>query len=895
MTTRTTPPVWASRLVALIVPSRDREFLIDDLDHEYQIRRARGRRALIWYLAQAVHAAITRRVPIAALSASHSTAGGSMGAGVWTDVQSAWRSSRRQPGVTTAIVLSLGLGLGAATAIFSVVRAVLLAPLPYEQPDRLVAVWSQWNASDRTWVASIDVRDVGARSHLIDGIAMWTFDRVTMTGTREATSLNAGIVTANTFAVLGASPLYGRVFTQAEALAATRSGRTMFAVLSFHLWRSTFAGDPSVIGQTITIDDSPVIVLGVMPDRFQLPTDFANAAPTDLWTPIDNDPAMNEGGLSYFGAARLRGGVSLAAFNAELAGLAADFLHGGRHADATRFTLFAQSIDDDVVRSVRPSIRVVAAAALVLFLIGCANAAALLIARAETRRREWATRTALGAGRWRLIRSQLAESALLSLASGALGIALALSVTRTLEAVGPTAIPRVSDVTVDWSVISFLFLLGVLATVLSSLAPAIHAARLNPVEGLKNSGRTASANRGRLRFRAVLVVSQLSFGLLLVTGAGLLGRSLLAMRHLDLGFEPSRVLTARVALPATRFSKPEAVNAYVGALTARLRALPGVRAAGLVRVLPLAQTIGDWPVTVEGFAPPPGVRPVGDWQVATAGALEALDEHLIRGRFFTDDDTAATPVVVLVNEAMARTYWPGRDPVGRRMRFSNEEPLVWGTVVGVVGDVRHNGVTTVVRPKFYLPYAQFVEATGDKPISVGTIVLRADGDPMSQAATLRSTAASIDRSVPVSAVRSMTDVADAALTAPRLTSLVVTAFATVALLLSAVGLFALLTYVVAERTQELAIRLAIGASAVELQRLVLGQGLRLAGLGLAIGLLLSGLATRELTSLLYGIRPWDPATWLTAPAVLLAAAVVASFVPALQAAATEPVRALRQV
>ena len=369
---------------------------------------------------------------------------------------------------------------------------MLLAPLPYRQPDRLVAVWSQWNASDRTWVASIDVRDIGARSRLIDGLAMWTFDRVAMTGNREATSLNAGVVTANTFAVLGAAPLYGRVFTEAEALAATKSGRTMFAVLSFNLWRSLFAGDPSVIGQTITINDGPVIILGVMPERFQLPTDFANAAPTDLWTPIYNDPAMNEGGLSYFAAARLRVGVSQAAFNAELAGFAADFLHVGRHSGATRFTLFAQSIDDDVLRTVRPSIRVVAAAAVVLFLIACANAAALLIARAETRRREWATRTALGAGRWRLVRSQLAESALLSVAGGTLGIALALSVKRTLEIIGPTAIPRVSDVEVDWRVVSFLFPLSVLATVLSSLAPAIHTVRLNPVDGLKDSGRSRS-------------------------------------------------------------------------------------------------------------------------------------------------------------------------------------------------------------------------------------------------------------------------------------------------------------------------------------------------------------------------------------------------------------------
>ncbi len=373
-----------------------------------------------------------------------------------------------------------------------------------------------------------------------------------------------------------------------------------------------------------------------------------------------------------------------------------------------------------------------------------------------------------------------------------MAIGLALAAKRTLDAVGAAAIPRIARVAVDWRVVGFMLALSFVATVLSSLAPGLHALRLNTVDGLNDGGRSVSAGRGRLSVRAFLVVSQLSFGMLLLPEPDCSdGRS--SRCEISIwGFEPNHVLTARIALPTTRYAKADDVNVYMETMTARLRQVPGVTAAGLVRVLPLAQTIGYWPVTVEGYSPSPGERPAGDWQAATPGALEALGEHLVRGRFFTERDTAAAPIVALVNETMARMYWPGRDPVGHRIRFSNDEPLVWATVVGVVGDVHHNGVITAIKTKFYLPYAQFVAATGDKPLTDGTVVLRADGDPLSQVVSPRSAAKAVDRSVPVSAIRPMTDVVDAALTTPRLTSLVMTGFTAVALLLSALGLFGLL-------------------------------------------------------------------------------------------------------
>ena len=890
-----TPPAWALRLVEALLPVRDREFLMLDLEDGFVARRARGNRALGWYLVQGLHAAWTRRRPPTLDRESPDIRGGAMGASLLADLRTAWRGLRRQPGLSAAIVLSLGLGIGTASAMYSVVQAVLLAPLPYREPDRLVTVWSKWVAFDRTWLATRDVLDFKAESRSIEDIAMWSSEHVTLTGVGDASRLNAGVVTANTFAVLGVTPLYGRLFTEDEARDAGKAGQTRFAVLSYDLWRATFGADPAIVGRSIRLDGQAVTVLGVMRPRFQLPTDFTEDAPepTTLWTPLYNDPATaDRDDHNFYGAARLRPGVSLGAFNRELATLVAGFANGYR--PAMHFTVFAQSIDDDVLGGVGPALRVLLVAVGFLLLIACANAAALLVTRAETRRREWTTRVALGASRARLLRLQLLEGALFALAGGTLGIGLAFLAKRALTAIGPTAIPRAAEITVDWRVMAFMLAVSAGAALLCSLAPAVHAMRLNVVTGLKDGTTNTSASRSRLRLRALLVVTQLSLGMLLLTGAGLMARTLGSMRHIDLGFEPTGVLTARIALPVDRYTRSEDVNRYLDGLAGRLREIPGVEAAGLIRSLPLASTIGDKGLFVEGYTSPPGEHPMGDWQVATPGAVEALGEHLLRGRLFTPSDTARAPMVALVNETMARTYWPGRDPIGRRLRFFGRN-APWVTVVGLVGDVRHNSVTGAVKTKFYLPYAQFSAATGGGPLTTGIVVMRTAVDPMTLAAPLRAAAAAVDPEVPVAGTRPMTEVVDTALTAPRLTSQVLGGFAAVALLLSALGLFSLLVFLVTQRTQEIGIRMAIGASTGAVVRFIFVEGMRVTVLGLTIGLALSAMAARGLANLLYGVSPWDPATWVTAPTVFLAVAALASVIPAFRATRIDPLRALRQV
>jgi putative ABC transport system permease protein len=889
------PPSWARRIVAAMIPRRDREFLLTDLDDEFASRRRDGR-ALLWYFAQAVHAAWTRRHATRLVDPPRTHSGGPMLISFAADLRSAWRGFRAQPGITLAVVLSLGLGIGTASAMFSVVRAVLLAPLPYRQPDRLVTVWSRFTGFDRTWLSTGDVLDFKARSRAILDIAVWDSGRVTLTGLGEAARVSAGDVTANIFDVLGAAPIYGRVFTDQEAIASSKAGRPMFAVVGYSFWHGTLGADPSAVGRTIQIDDHDVTVLGVMPPHFQLPTDFTedSAEPTQLWVPYSIDPATaNHGDHGLYGAARLAPRATLRQLNDDLAAIATDFVRTGIYPATQHFTAFGQPIDDDVLGGVRPSMRVLLGAVMFLLLIACANAAALLVARAETRRREWTTRIALGAGRWRLLRLQLAEGLLVALTAGTLGIGLALAAKRALDAIGPTAIPRASDVTVDWRVMLFMLGVSAASAILCSLAPAVHALRFSVVDGLKDGNTNVSAGRGRLRLRAILVVSQISLGLLLLAGAGLMARTLWSMRQIDLGFQPSGVLTARVALPASRYSQADQVDAYDDALLGRLRQVPGIASAGLLRSLPLATSIGDMGMAIEGYTPPVGDYPKGDWQVATPGALEAIGEHLLRGRLFRESDVAAAAAVALVNDTMARTYWAGQDPIGRRLRVGGKS-RPWVTVVGIVGDVRHNGVTAPIKTKFYLPYSQYSAITGNDPIANSTIVVRTDRDPLVLAPAIRSAAAAVDPEVPVAAIRPMTQVIDTALTAPRLTSQVMAGFAAVALVLSAIGLFGLLVYLVAQRTQEIGIRMAIGASRREVVRFVFVEGMRVTIVGVVIGLALSALGVRALASLLYGVKPWDPLTWLFAPAVLVAVAAIACVVPAMRAAAIDPLRALRQ-
>ncbi len=891
------PPRWLRGLAERLLDDRDREFLLADLDDEFQARRSSGRAAMAWYAAQVVHAAWTRRFDRGTAAAAQTARqnGGRVLNALWSDVIAATRGFRRTPGAIAMIVLSLGLGLGAATAMFTVVRGVLLKPLPYDRPAGLVSIWNRWIGFDKTWISDQEVLDFQHRTHTLAAVASWDSTRVTLTGAGDAVRVGAAYATAGTFDVFGVRPILGRTFTEDEARAGSGDGRPLQVVLAFGLWQRAFGADPAVAGRRLEIDGHPAMIVGVMPRGFQLPTDFVDdaAEPSELWLPMYFDPTRtSRGDHGFFAGARLKPGVTARQASDDLAALATTLTNEGQYTVATHFSTFAVPVEDEILGSVRRPLYVLLGAVALLLLIACANAAALLLARAESQQREFATRAALGAGRWRLIRQQLVEGLLLALAAGAAGLGIAFGAKRALETLGPTAIPRAGSVAVDWQVGAFLLAACGGAAILCSLPPAFRAFRVGMAAGLKDGSTQSTTGARRLRLRHGLVVAQLALALLLLAGTGLTLRALWSLQHVDLGFEPDGVLTARIALPSRPYGTDAQINTFFTALLARARAIPGVTHAGIIRSLPVGSAIGDRGMRVDGYVPPEGRGTQGDWQVASDGALEALGERLLRGRFFTSADTFESQPVALVNEAMAAKYWAGRDAMGGRFIIGGAK-TPWITVVGIVGDVRHNGVTAAIKPKFYRPYMQFTQS-GTNPVNTGTLVVKTGGDPRALIAPLRAATRELDAAIPLAAVRPMTDVVDTALTAPRLTSRVFVGFAGVALLLAAIGIYGLLVFLVSQRAHEIGIRLAIGAARGQIVRLIFGQGLRLAATGIGIGLGLAVLLARTLKGLLYGVPVFDPLTFIVVPGVLLTVAVGACLAPARRAAAVDPVTALKR-
>ncbi|HEY6548175.1 MAG TPA: ADOP family duplicated permease, partial [Vicinamibacteria bacterium] len=654
-----------------------------------------------------------------------------------------------------------------------------------------------------------------------------------------------------------------------------------------------FGGDPGILGRKVLVDGVPREVVGVVPPAFQLPTDFGEdaAEPTELWVPLPVTGDESErGNHSWYAVAELRKGATVDQANAELRTLVEGWEQSGLYSTAMAFRPFALGVKDEITSAVRPALLLLVAATLLLLLITCSNVAGLLLARAEARQREMAVRASLGAGGWRLVAQLLAESVVIAVPGLAFGLGLAWALVRGLGASGLLAVPRAENVALDPRVLVAAMALCLFTTLLFTLAPAVRVFDRR-LAGAVREGAGATADRVSARLRSSLVVAEVALSVVLLLGAGLLLRSLHALTRTDLGFRPEGVLTLRLSLPAVGYETPESVTQLYANVLERVRALPGVTEAGVIRSLPLAAQIGDWGLMIEGYVPPPGTGAKGDWQVASEGALEALGERLVSGRLFTAFDSAAGQQVALVNETMARTYWPGEDPIGRRFRQGGpKRPMV--TVVGVVGDVRHNGLRAPIKEKFYRPHAQLHLSSGSALRDM-TLVVRGPGDPRSLTGSVRAAVQATDPNLPLSAIRPLTEVVSGALATARLAGTLVGLFAALALLLAMVGLFGVLAWLVTRRTREIGVRLAVGADPRAVHRLVLGQGMRLAGLGLVSGLLLSLAASRLLSGLLVGVQPTDPGVAGAAAAILFAAAFVAADLPARRAARIDPSRALR--
>ena len=702
-------------------------------------------------------------------------------------------------------------------------------------------------------------RRLSAQSRTLTAVAAWTTAQQNLTGDGDPLRVGVGLVTANTFEVLGAQPLLGRTIRPEEDV----PNGPPVAILGYRLWQARYGGDPAIVGRKVLLNEVPVEIVGVMPDGFRLPTDFTEdaAEPSELWRAIQFDMAdLERGSHGYYGAGVLAPGQTAATATEELRALTRRWTEQGLYPEAMRFSAFAVSVDEEIRGGVRPALWILMGAVMFLLLIACSNVANLLLVRGDARLRELALRTAVGAGPGRLVRQLITESVVLALCGAVLGLAVAAASLRTLVALDPTSLPPLAPVGLDGPVVAFTLGLGVLTTILFGVLPALRTLGLNLVDALREGTQQATVGGGRQRLRSALVVVEVALAVVLVIGAGLMVRTLSALGRIDLGFSPDHVLTMRLSVPATRYDTPERVVGFYRDLLTRVRALPGVEAAGVVRVLPLATTIGDYGLDVEGYEERPGAGAKGDWQIVSDDAFEAMGTRLVRGRWFTASDTSESQLVAVVNETLARQYFRDGTAVGGRIRVGNMKNP-WAVVVGIVADERHNGVTGLVKEKFYIPHSQWHLVTGGNLVRNAFVVVRASGDPVALAAPIRSQVRALDATLPIANVRPMSNVVSASLATPRLTGFLLGAFAVIALLLAAVGIYGVLAYLVSRRTHEIGIRLAIGADRAQVIRMILGQGVGLTAIGLVVGIAGAVALTRLMTTVLYEVTPSDPWTY----------------------------------
>jgi putative ABC transport system permease protein len=812
---------------------------------------------------------------------------------VWQDLKWGARALRRSPGFATIAILTLALGIGANAAIFSVVNTVLLRPLPWSEPHRAVMIWSKWTSFDKTWVATGEIVDYRKRSRTLQDIAAWGDGQVNLTGgNAEPERISAASVTANTFSTLGVAPMVGRTFTVQEDV----PNGPRVVVLGYGLWHRRYSGDTALVGQSILINGNSFQVVGIMPPGFVLPTDFRNPEPTQLWTPLQMDPASTDhGSHGFYAAGRLRPEATVAHASSELHGIARAMTVEGLYPPQMQFDTMVLSLTDEVLGTVRGSMWLLFGAVGFLLLIACANVANLLLARAEARQREIAVRAAIGASGGRVLRQLLTESLVLTAASTIAGLVFAYICVRFVAWWNPASIPRVSGVNLDLRVLLFVTVVALVTSVLFSLAPALRATRVDLADSLKDGNQSTSSGGARQRFRHVLVVAEMALAAILLVGAALMLQSLWALQRVPIGFNPENVLTMRVSLPAASYAAPEQVVMFFQTLIERVRHLPGVHAAGAARLLPLGSTIGDWGLRIEGYTPPPGTSAKGDWQIVTDGYLEAMGERVIRGRTISPADTGDSQLVALVNEALVRAYFSGRDPIGVRMRIGggDDAKRPWVTIVGIVGDVRHNGITEPIKEKFYVPHTQWHQSTGNPIRGMSLVVKSSTLDPTGLVEPIRREIRALDPNLPIANVRTMDDVVGATMSSPRFTGVLLATFAAVALALSAIGIYGVLSYLVSRRTREIGIRLAVGAGRGQVLGMVLGSGFALAMVGVMLGLAVALGLTQFMRSLLHGVSATDPFTFILVFAILSGVAIAASIVPAWRATRVDPVIALR--
>jgi putative ABC transport system permease protein len=796
------------------------------------------------------------------------------------DLRFAVRTFSKQPSFTLVAIITLALGIGANSAIFSIINGVLLKSLPFKEPENVVKLWEFIPGGFQGTVSVPNLKDWREQNSVFSQIAAYQFQNFGLQSKDAPERVQAATVSPEFFDVLGMQPQLGRTIAEGE----DQQGKHRVAVLSYQLWQSKFAGDVDIIGKPILLGGENFTVIGVMPASLRYPS-----RTTDLWVPLVISPqqAASRGSHWLFGLARLKPGVTFQQAQEEMSGIARHIEEQYPDQQTNRGILLIQA-QEEMVRRIRPALLVLLVAVGFVLLICCTNVANLLLARATTRRREIAIRLALGAGRLRLLRQLLTESALLSLLGAGLGLFIAYWGVQLLVKLATGILPRADEVTLDGRVVFFTLGLGLLTAVIFGLAPALQAIKADVQSDLKGSS-AATGNQQRNWLRSLLVVGEVAAALVLLIGASLLMKSFVRLQQTESGLQSKNVLTAGIALPDSKYKTAKEIAQFHQQMLEKVSALPGVQSAGIISKLPLQEWGYNGSIQIEGQAPLPLNRnSFIEFRAVSPDYFNALGIQLRAGRLLNNSDQAGTLQSVLINETMARQFFPDQDAVGKFIIIGDSDKY---QIVGIVGDVKQSGLTQASRPEMYWPYTQ----SPDTSLTINvSLVVRTGAAPTELTSAIRNAVLAVDPAQPIYNVQTMEEVIAASVSDRRLNTLLLTLFAGIALILALIGVYSVMSYMVVQNTREIGIRMALGARAQDILRLVIGQGAVLTSIGISIGIGLSLGLTRMLESLLYNISSTDPLTFVMTPVLLLSVAFLACWIPARRATRVDPMIALRQ-
>jgi predicted permease len=810
-----------------------------------------------------------------------------MGSVVW-DLRYSLRSLARNPGFTAVVVIVLALGIGANTAIFTIIDSVLLKPLPYPDPGRLVKIWGRFTGigipDDRNWISVPEFKDLERLNRSFSGLAAMSGASFNISPEGMPERVDGAAVSASFFPMLGVKPEVGRLFTREEET----PGRDRVVLISHGLWQRRFAKDPGLVGSTMRVNGTPYQIIGVLPAWFNYPAD------TEIWGPLafsaDDLSPNARGGHGLQVLARIKPELSLDQAKADAEVMTTSIIEQSPAYPYKRFNfaLLLSPLLDEVVGDVRKPLWVLMVAVGAVLLIACANVAGLLLARANAREREIAIRVALGAGQRTLVRQLLTESLVLGIAAGLAGIVLAALGLRLLKGMAESSFPRVATASLDGSALLCAVVLSLITGLVFGLAPAWQAARSVTHDALKEGGRGSSSGARSQRFRRALVVAEMALSLMLLVGAGLLIRSFLQLQRTDPGFRPDNVLTMRFSLPDETYGKEEMQRGFYRELLDRVTKLPGVEFAGGVSILPLSGDANSGTTTIDTNSVPADQRaPECDWRIVLPGYFESMGIKLVRGRTIDARDTETSEPVAVIDESLASKYWPSENAVGKRLKLGDSgSKAPWMTVAGVVSHVRNRTLEALSRPTVYMAHAQ-------NPREAMSLTIRTAMDPSALSGAVQKVAQGLDPDQPMYKVRTMDQLMAESIARRRLATTLLGLFAGCALLLAAVGLYGVMAYAVTQRTHEIGIRVALGASRAQVIRMVLGQSLGITAAGIGIGFIGAIAVARAVSNMLFGVRPGDPVTFALVAAGLALVALVASYIPAWRASVVDPAISLR--